>query len=96
MYNEPSIFIEKGAKVRAAILNATNGPIYIGKNTEVSEGSMIRGPFALCEGAILSMGAKIRENTTVGPYCKVGGEVSNTVFLAIAINHMMATLETVW
>ena len=62
------------------ILNATNGPIYIGKDTEVSEGSTIRGPFALCDGAILSMGSKIRENTTVGPNCKVGGEVSNTVF----------------
>lgn len=80
MYNEPAIFIENGAKVRAAILNAINGPIYIGKNTEVSEGAMIRGPFALCEGATISMGAKIRENTTVGPACKVGGEVSNSVF----------------
>ena len=80
MYNEPAIFIENGAKVRAAILNAINGPIYIGKNTEVSEGAMIRGPFALCEGATISMGPKTRENTTVGPACKVGGEVSNSVF----------------
>jgi UDP-N-acetylglucosamine diphosphorylase/glucosamine-1-phosphate N-acetyltransferase len=80
MYNEPSIFIENGAKIRAAVLNASKGPIYIGKNTEISEGAMIRGPFALCEGSSLSMGTKIRENTTVGPGCKVGGEVSNTVF----------------
>lgn len=81
MYNEPNIFIEKGAKIRAAVLNATNGPIYIGKNAQIMEGSLIRGPFALCEDATLSMGAKIRENTTIGPKCKVGGEVSNVVFM---------------
>ena len=81
LYREPDIFIEKGAKIRAAVLNATNGPIYIGKNAEIMEGSLVRGPFALCEGATLAMGAKIRENTTVGPGCKVGGEVSNVVFM---------------
>ncbi|MBD3630220.1 GlmU family protein [Cyclobacterium sp.] len=81
LYQEPNIFIEKGAKIKAAILNATNGPIYIGKNAEIMEGALIRGPFALCEDATISMGAKIRENTTVGPKCKVGGEVSNVVFM---------------
>ncbi|SHN03338.1 UDP-N-acetylglucosamine diphosphorylase/glucosamine-1-phosphate N-acetyltransferase [Cyclobacterium lianum] len=81
LYNEPDIFIEKGAKIKAAILNASNGPIYIGKHAEIMEGALIRGPFALCEDASISMGAKIRENTTVGPKCKVGGEVSNVVFM---------------
>jgi UDP-N-acetylglucosamine diphosphorylase/glucosamine-1-phosphate N-acetyltransferase len=74
------IFIEKGAQVSCSILNAENGPIYIGKNAEVMEGSIIRGPFAMCENAVLKMGAKIYGPTTLGPYCKVGGEVNNSVF----------------
>ncbi|MEQ8882100.1 MAG: GlmU family protein [Cyclobacteriaceae bacterium] len=73
------IFIEEGASIKAAILNAEGGPIYIGKNAEVQEGSIIRGPFALCEGGSLRMGCKIRGDSTVGPYSKVGGEVSNSV-----------------
>ncbi|MEQ8555643.1 MAG: GlmU family protein [Cyclobacteriaceae bacterium] len=73
------IFIEEGASIKAAILNAEGGPIYIGKNAEVQEGSIIRGPFALCEGSSLRMGCKIRGDSTVGPYSKVGGEVSNSV-----------------
>ena len=74
------IFIEKGAKVSCSILNAENGPIYIGKNAEIMEGSIIRGPFAMCENSVLKMGAKIYGATTLGPYCKVGGEVNNSVF----------------
>lgn len=79
LYNESEIFIEEGAKIKAAVLNAEGGPIYIGKNTEIQEGSLIRGPFALCEGSTINMGAKMRGDTTVGPHCKVGGEVSNAV-----------------
>ncbi|RZS96081.1 GlmU family protein [Cecembia calidifontis] len=79
LYNESDIFIEEGAKIKAAVLNAEGGPIYIGKNTEVQEGSLIRGPFALCEGSTVNMGAKMRGDTTIGPHCKVGGEVSNAV-----------------
>ena len=74
------IFIEKGAKVSCSILNAESGPIYIGKNAEVMEGSIIRGPFAMGESSVLKMGAKIYGATTLGPYCKVGGEVNNSVF----------------
>lgn len=74
-----SIFLENGASVKAATLNAENGPIYLGKNTEVQEGSLIRGPFALCEGSTVNMGAKIRGDSTVGPHSKVGGEISNSV-----------------
>lgn len=74
-----SIFIEKGAKISCAVLNSTTGPIYIGKNAEVMEGSMIRGPFALCEHSTVKMGAKIYGATTIGPHSKVGGEVNNSV-----------------
>ncbi len=74
-----NIFIEEGAIVECAILNASGGVIYIGKDAEVMEGSMIRGPFALCEHSQVKMGAKIYGSTTIGPYCKVGGEVSNSV-----------------
>lgn len=74
------IFIEPGAKVLFSILNAENGPIYIGKDAEVMEGSKIRGPFAMCEHSATKMDAKIYGPTTLGPHCKVGGEVNNAVF----------------
>lgn len=79
VYNQSQVFIEEGAKIKAAILNAETGPIYIGKNAEIQEGSLIRGPFALCEGSVVNMGAKMRGDNTIGPYSKVGGEVSNSV-----------------
>lgn len=74
-----NIFIEEGAKLEFITLNATNGPIYIGKDAEIMEGSIIRGPFALCDHATVKLGAKIYGPTTVGPYSKVGGEVNNSV-----------------
>jgi len=74
------IFIEEGATVEFAYLNTNAGPIYIGKNAVSMEGSKIRGPFALCEHATIKMDAKIYEGTTIGPYCKVGGEIQNSVF----------------
>lgn len=80
IYNESAVFIEPGTKIKASIINAEAGPVYIGKHTQILEGSLIKGPFALCEGAVLSMGAKMRGDITVGPKCKVGGEVSNSVF----------------
>ncbi len=77
--NPNNIFIEEGAKVFNVSLNAENGPIYIGKDAEVMEGSIIRGPFALCEHATTKLGTKIYGPTTVGPHSKVGGEVNNSV-----------------
>ncbi|MEO5572318.1 MAG: GlmU family protein [Bacteroidia bacterium] len=77
--NESSVFIEKGVKMECCIINASTGPVYIGKDAEVMEGCMIRGPFALGESATLKMGAKIYGATTIGPHSKVGGEVSNSV-----------------
>ena len=76
------IFLEEGAKVEAAILNASNGPIYIGKNAEIMEGSIVRGPLAMMDSSVLKLGAKIYGPTTLGPHCKVGGEVNNCVFQA--------------
>jgi UDP-N-acetylglucosamine diphosphorylase/glucosamine-1-phosphate N-acetyltransferase len=73
------IFLEEGAKVEYALLNATDGPIYIGKNAEVMENATIRAPFALCNNAVIRIGAAIYGGTTVGPYCKVGGEVENSI-----------------
>ncbi len=78
------IFIEEGAKVEYAYLNTSAGPIYIGKDAEVMEGSKIRGPFALCEHSTLKMDAKIYGATTIGPHCKVGGELNNAVFFGYA------------
>ncbi|WP_067148549.1 GlmU family protein [Pseudotamlana agarivorans] len=74
-----NIFIEDGARLEFVTLNASSGPIYIGKNTEIMEGAIIRGPFALCDHATVKMGAKIYGPTTVGPYSKVGGEINNSV-----------------
>ena len=79
--NRHNIFIEEGAKLTFATLNATNGPIYIGKNAEVMEGVMVRGALAMCENSVLKLGAKIYGATTLGPYCKVGGEVNNSVLM---------------
>ncbi len=76
------IFIEAGAKVEASILNTSNGPIYIGKGSEVMEGAMIRGPFSLGENSVIKMGAKIYGATSIGKHCKVGGEVNNSIFIA--------------
>lgn len=73
------IFLEEGAEVEHSILNASEGPIYLGKNTLVMEGNMIRGGFALCENGVVKMGAKIYGPTTVGPYGKVCGEINNSV-----------------
>ncbi len=75
------VFIEKGAKVECAILNAERGPIYIGNNTEVMEGAIIRGPFAIGDNSTVKMGAKIYGPTSIGPNCTVGGEIKNVVIL---------------
>lgn len=77
--NKENIFIEEGAEITFVILNASKGPIYIGKDAVILENSAIKGPFAMCEHAVIKMGAKIYGGTTLGPYCKVGGEVNNSV-----------------
>jgi UDP-N-acetylglucosamine diphosphorylase/glucosamine-1-phosphate N-acetyltransferase len=79
VYGEQNIFVEEGVNIKAAVINAETGPVYLGKNSIVQEGAMIRGSFALCEGAHLNMGAKMRGDTTIGPFSKVGGEISTSV-----------------
>ena len=76
-----NIFVEEGAIVECAILNASTGKIYIGKDAEIMEGAIVRGPLALCEHSTLKLGAKIYGPTTIGPHSKVGGEVNNSVIL---------------
>lgn len=81
VYNPAGIFLEEGATTKAAVLNAERGPIYLGKNATVLEGAVVKGPFAMGEGSIVNVGGKMIGDTTLGPYCKVGGEVSNSVVL---------------
>ena len=85
---EDQIFVEEGASIEFSILNATTGPIYIGKNAKILDGSIIRGSFALCEGAVVKMGAKIYGPTTIGPVSKVGGEISNSVIQGLSLIHI--------
>lgn len=77
--NPADIFLEKGALVEFAFLNAESGPIYIGKDAEIMEGSKVRGPFAMSEHSQLKLDAKVYGATTIGPHCKIGGEVNNSV-----------------
>ncbi len=81
LYKPERIFIEEGAKVRAAVLSAENGCIYIGAGAVVEEGALVRGSTAICAGATVNMGAKLRGDNIIGPHCKVGGEVANSVLL---------------
>lgn len=81
VYNPKEVFVEEGAIIISAVLNANAGPIYIGKNAEVQEGSLVRGAFAICEGSVLHMGSKMRGDNTIGPFCKVGGEITNSIFM---------------
>jgi UDP-N-acetylglucosamine diphosphorylase/glucosamine-1-phosphate N-acetyltransferase len=80
--DKENIFIEEGAKLEFVTLNASSGPIYIGKNSEIMEGSVIRGPLALCENAQIKMAAKVYGATTVGPHSRIGGEVKNSVLFS--------------
>ena len=79
--NKENIFIEEGAEITFATLNASTGPIYIGKDAIVMENAAVRGPFAMCNNTVVKMGSKIYGATTLGPYCKVGGEINNSVLM---------------
>jgi UDP-N-acetylglucosamine diphosphorylase/glucosamine-1-phosphate N-acetyltransferase len=82
--DKKDIFLEEGAIVEASILNTKEGPIYIGKHSEIMEGSIVRGPLAMCEHSALKLGAKVYGASTLGPHCKVGGEINNVVFQAFS------------
>lgn len=75
------VFLEEGASMECCIINSQNGPVYIGKNALIMEGSMIRGAFAAGESTVVKMGAKIYGPTTAGPWCRLGGEINNSVFI---------------
>ena len=83
-YNESQIFIEEGVDIKAAVLDASQGCIYIGKNVRIQAGAKIQGPFAIGEHSVINMDGKMRPNTTIGPFCKVGGEISNSVMFGNA------------
>ncbi|SNR37348.1 GlmU family protein [Lutibacter flavus] len=80
--NKEDIFIEEGAEVLFSTLNASTGPIYIGKDALIMEGSVVRGPFSLGNDSVLKMSSKIYGATTVGPNCTVGGEVKNSILMS--------------
>jgi len=80
--NKENIFIEEGAEILFSVLNASEGPIYIGKDALIMEGSLIRGPFAMLDHAVVKMGSKVYGATTLGPKCKIGGEVNNAILFA--------------
>lgn len=84
LLGKDKIFVEPGAKMEYVTLNAEKGPIYIGKDTEIMEGTVIRGPFAMCNHAVVKLNAKIYGPTTLGPHVKVGGEINNSVFQGYA------------
>lgn len=79
VYGADNIFVEEGANIKSVILNAEQGPIYIGKNATIQEGSIVIGPVSIDEGSVVVWGSKIRPNTTLGPYSKAGGEVGSSV-----------------
>jgi UDP-N-acetylglucosamine diphosphorylase/glucosamine-1-phosphate N-acetyltransferase len=81
---QSQVFIEKGAKVEYAVLNASEGPIYIGKNAEVMEGCIVRGPFALGRQAVLKMGSRVYGATSIGPYCVAAGEIKNSMLFGFS------------
>ena len=74
------VYVEEGATIENCYINSSEGPVYIGKNSHIMQGSMLRGPFAICDNSVVKMGAKIYGATTIGPFCKVGGEINNSVF----------------
>lgn len=75
----PSVFIEEGASVEGAVINVKEGPVYVGRDAEIMEGACIRGALALLDHSRINMGAKIYGPTTIGPICKMGGEINNCV-----------------
>lgn len=82
IFGKYPVFFEIGVEMECCTINTNDGPVYLGKNVQIMEGTMIRGGFAACEGSIVKMGAKIYGATTIGPNCRLGGEVNNVVMMA--------------
>ena len=81
VYNSDQVFVESGVRVRAAIINAEDGPVYIGEGVTIQEGSILQGPISIGEHSQVHMGSKLRAETTIGPYCKAGGEIGNSILM---------------
>ncbi len=79
IYGKENLFLEEGVDIKAAIINAEEGPIYIGKNARIMESAILHGPVAVGEGTHVNLNAKVRHNTTLGPFCRAGGEINNVV-----------------
>lgn len=79
-----NIFVEEGVKAEYVTINASDGPVYIARDSEIMEGCLIRGPFALGEHSVMKLGAKVYGPTTIGPECRIGGEVNNAVILGFS------------
>ncbi len=77
--NQENVFVEAGAKIDMAMINASEGPVYIGKDAHVMDGAMIRGPVSIGERSIIRMGAKLYGGSSIGPHCKVGGEMISSI-----------------
>lgn len=84
IYGEDNLFVAPGVEARAAIINAEDGPVYIGPEVSIQEGAIIRGSHAFLEKAIVSVGAKLRGDSTIGPHCKAGGEIANSVMMGFS------------
>lgn len=84
IYGKDNLFVGEGVSVKAAIINAEDGPIFLGRNATVMEGAVIRNAHALCEHATVNVGAKLRGDTTIGPWSKVGGEIGNSIIMGFS------------
>jgi UDP-N-acetylglucosamine diphosphorylase/glucosamine-1-phosphate N-acetyltransferase len=82
VFGKHPAFLEEGGVIEACTINTEDGPVYIGKHAQIMEGSHLRGPLAICDHAVVKMGAKLYSSTTIGPYCKAGGEINNAILLA--------------
>ena len=78
-FGDHPVFVSKGAKIRPCTINTEQGPVFIGENAEIMEGCVIRGPFSLGANSVLKIGTKVYSNSSIGPFCKVGGEINNVV-----------------
>lgn len=78
------LFIEEGASVEGAFINTLGGPVYIGAGAEVQEATALRGPVAIGPKCRVRAGARLLPGTNLGPVTRVGGEISNAVFLGYA------------
>ncbi|MDB4286316.1 glucose-1-phosphate thymidylyltransferase, partial [bacterium] len=81
IYGADNLYVSEGVDARAVIINAEDGPIYLGKNVTLSEGAIIKGTHGFCNNSFVAMGGKMRGGSTIGPYAKAGGEVSNSVIM---------------